>query len=130
MARCSHCGEENPERFRFCGSCGRSLARTCSNCGAEVPAGFRFCGECGTPLEAETAEPAVREAPASERRLVSVLFADLVGFTTLSESRDAEEVRDRRAPHGHHGVADELLHGAAVQGDQPAAPWRSSSATP
>jgi len=94
MVRCPHCGEENPERFRFCGSCGRSLARTCSNCGAEVPAGFRFCGECGTPLEAETAEPAVREAPASERRLVSVLFADLVGFTTLSESRDAEEVRD------------------------------------
>src|SRR5439155_14621620 len=33
-------------------------------------------------------------APASERRLVSVLFADLVGFTTLSESRDAEEVRE------------------------------------
>src|SRR5436190_243594 len=99
MVRCPHCGEENPDRFRFCGSCGRSLARTCSSCGAEVPAGFRFCGECGTPLEdspaaEDTAGAAVRESPSSERRLVSVLFADLVGFTTLSEQRDAEEVRD------------------------------------
>ena len=33
-------------------------------------------------------------APVSERRLVSVLFADLVGFTTLSEDRDPEETRD------------------------------------
>ncbi|MDP9340819.1 MAG: AAA family ATPase [Actinomycetota bacterium] len=100
MARCPHCGEDNPDRFRFCGSCGHALARTCSNCGAEVPAGFRFCGECGTPIEAGAAAAgvaetaALREAPASERRLVSVLFADLVGFTSLSESRDAEEVRD------------------------------------
>src|SRR5206468_11178947 len=38
--------------------------------------------------------PAAREAPASERRLVSVLFADLVGFTTLAEARDSEEVRE------------------------------------
>jgi class 3 adenylate cyclase/tetratricopeptide (TPR) repeat protein len=99
MVRCPQCGAENPDRFRFCGSCGRPLARTCSNCGAEVPAGFRFCGECGAPFETVAGLPddggaAAREAPASERRLVSVLFADLVGFTALSESRDAEEVRD------------------------------------
>jgi len=58
----------------------------------------KFCGECGAPLAGETAAapPATveREAPASERRLVSVLFADLVGFTSLSESRDSEEVRE------------------------------------
>jgi len=59
----------------------------------------KFCGECGSPLTAGAgaAAPArtvAAAAPAAERRLVSVLFADLVGFTTLSESRDAEEVRE------------------------------------
>jgi class 3 adenylate cyclase/tetratricopeptide (TPR) repeat protein len=48
---------------------------------------MRFCGACGSPLR-----PAA--APVRERRLVSVLFCDLVGFTTFSESRDAEDVRD------------------------------------
>src|SRR4051812_14220422 len=55
---------------------------------------MRFCGECGSPLDAAAPERPAAAAPAAERRLVSVLFADLVGFTTLSESRDAEEVRE------------------------------------
>ena len=56
---------------------------------------MKFCGECGTAL-AETAatSPAAIAAPAAERRLVSVLFADLVGFTTASEGRDAEDTRE------------------------------------
>src|SRR6266566_2607146 len=70
----------------------------CSNCGAENPAGKRFCGDCGAPLEVDgiSAAPPLpaAAAPAAERRLVSVLFADLVGFTAWSESRDAEETRD------------------------------------
>src|SRR5687767_12193215 len=71
----------------------------CVNCGADNRAGRKFCGECGTALVPEavraTGAPAgPAGAPASERRLVSVLFADLVGFTSLSEDRDPEEVRD------------------------------------
>ena len=61
----------------------------CSNCRTENPTGARFCGECGSALAAAAAAT----APASERRLVTVLVADLVGFTALSENRDAEEVR-------------------------------------
>jgi class 3 adenylate cyclase/tetratricopeptide (TPR) repeat protein len=92
---CSNCGAENPAGHRFCGSCGGALAAVCSSCGAVNQPGQKFCGECGTPLGATAVPaPAGREAPASERRLVSVLFADLVGFTALSESRDAEETRE------------------------------------
>ena len=69
------------------------LARTCQACGSANPPGAKFCGECGSALAADTSVEAVA-APAAERRLVSVLFADLVGFTSLSESRDAEEVRE------------------------------------
>ncbi len=70
----------------------------CQNCGVENPPEHRFCGGCGSSLTAAAAfevRPAPsREQPSAERRLVSVLFADLVGFTTLSESRDSEEVRE------------------------------------
>ena len=92
----------NPETNRFCGDCGNGLAAACANCGTENPPGKNFCGNCGSPLVASAppgraVEPGTGSqlAPAAaERRLVSVLFADLVGFTTLSESRDSEEVRD------------------------------------
>jgi predicted ATPase/class 3 adenylate cyclase len=74
---------------------GASLRLSCPACGASYERGHAFCEECGAKLGGAPA-PVVadREAPAAERRLVSVLFADLVGFTTLSESRDSEEVRE------------------------------------
>jgi class 3 adenylate cyclase/tetratricopeptide (TPR) repeat protein len=76
------------------------LPALCPACGAANDPDDRFCGSCGTALIPQSAAtPAAAGAklsptPQSERRLVSVLFADLVGFTTLSEKRDAEEVRD------------------------------------
>ena len=90
--RCPTCGFDNPEGFRFCGSCGTTLARTCPNCGADVPKGFRFCGTCGQALD--EAPPAEEPGAAvTERRPVAVLFADLVGFSTLAEHLDPEELR-------------------------------------
>src|ERR671918_419691 len=58
----------------------------CAVCGQDNPGGFRFCGACGASL---TAPP---RAPAEERRLVTVLFCDLVGFTARSDQADPEDV--------------------------------------
>src|SRR5690349_15689841 len=91
--RCAACGTENEAGRKFCLECGSPLALGCAPCGAPNPPQAKFCGECGNALAGADA-PAPAAAPTAERRLVSVLFADLVGFTTLSESRDSEEVRE------------------------------------
>jgi class 3 adenylate cyclase len=95
MTNCSACGAGNRPGRRFCAQCGTALEVSCANCGAANDPGDRFCGECGMALvPGASPAPATPAAAVSERRLVSVLFADLVGFTTLSEHRDPEEVRE------------------------------------
>lgn len=98
---CPTCGTENRPGARFCVQCGSPLTRACASCGAAYSEGERFCAECGSALTigAPTARPAAlpnqidATARSTERRHVTVLFADLVGFTPLSQQRDAEDVR-------------------------------------
>ncbi len=94
--RCPSCGTDNEAGRKFCHECGTRLVAGCPSCGATNPPGAKFCGECGIALPGDDALPSVAETglTTTERRVVSVLFADLVGFTTLAEGRDAEEVRE------------------------------------
>src|SRR5690242_8870305 len=127
---CESCGTENRAGRKFCAECGAPLAVACGTCGAANEPGERFCGECGASLAEPAAAP--REAPASERRLVSVLFADLVGFTPLSESRDAEDVREFLSRYFDSCRRIISLYGGTVEkfiGDAVMAVWGTPTAT-
>ncbi len=94
---CSTCGTENEAGRKFCTECATPLLAACPTCGTRNPPTAKFCGECATPLAgpaAAVASAARHSDAVAERRLVSVLFADLVGFTTLAEGRDAEDTRE------------------------------------
>ena len=129
---CPSCGTENREGRKFCSECGTTLAPGCPSCGAANEPGEKFCGECGTALTASVSAPALSAAPAAERRLVSVLFADLVGFTTLSETRDAEEVRELLSRYFDTCRRLIELYGGTVEkfiGDAVMAVWGTPTAT-
>ena len=82
---------------------------TCPNCGQDNPDGFRLCGMCGASLAPEPVT--ARE----ERKIVTVLFCDLVGFTATAEQLDPEEVRAVLRPY-HERVRSELeRHGGTVE---------------
>jgi class 3 adenylate cyclase/predicted ATPase len=130
---CSNCGTPNEAGRKFCAQCGTSLAKPCAVCGTLNTASDRFCGECGSALDGAPAAHATLASVESsaERRLVSVMFVDLVGFTTLAEGRDAEETRELLTR--YFDVARGVIerHGGTVEkfiGDAVMAVWGAPTA--
>jgi class 3 adenylate cyclase/tetratricopeptide (TPR) repeat protein len=89
---CGSCGSEQPAGARFCSVCGSALVRVCPACGTESPADAAFCSACGTPLQEGVGRGTAVEEH-EERRVVTVLFADLAGSTALGSRVDPEELR-------------------------------------
>jgi class 3 adenylate cyclase/predicted ATPase len=129
MVTCPRCGASRGDGDRFCAVCGAPLGG-CPSCGEPVSPGDRFCRACGhqlsgpAPASPVTASSALAagQAPVAERRVCSVLFCDLVGFTPLSEARDPEAVREllsryfevARTVIGRYGGVVEKFIGDAV----------------
>jgi len=104
--RCSNCGTGNPPEAQFCMRCGTALGQRCAVCGTDNPLDAHFCLRCGTPL---------RGAQAAERRVVSVLFADLVGSTSLTGQLDPEAMRRIIADYFAAMRERIQLHGGTVE---------------
>src|SRR2546422_8376752 len=82
--RCPQCGTTNPLQAQFCMRCGTALVQRCPTCGRANPSGAQFCLQCGAPLQG---------TGAAERRVVTVLFADLAGSTRVTRQLDPEPMR-------------------------------------
>jgi class 3 adenylate cyclase/tetratricopeptide (TPR) repeat protein len=100
MTQCHQCGRENPAQAKFCGQCGGKLDLACGECGAANPVGNKFCSQCGHPLASDAktkpglpAPGYLAQVPPEERRWATLLFADVAGFTALSERLDPEDVK-------------------------------------
>ena len=123
---CEQCGASLGEGDRFCGACG-APSNGCPACGEPLTPGDRFCRSCGARQP-----DGPGGGPVAERRVCSVLFCDVVGFTPLSESRDPEAVRELLSE--YFAVARTVIgrYGGAVEkfiGDAVMAVWGAPAAT-
>ncbi len=92
---CARCGADNRAGRRFCANCGAGLSVRCPACGFANEAAEKFCGGCGASLAIRGTEATASvnaEAAEGERRPVTVVFADLVDYTRMSQRLDPEDV--------------------------------------
>jgi class 3 adenylate cyclase/tetratricopeptide (TPR) repeat protein len=108
MRTCPSCRRENVDEAGFCSACGTALADLCRTCGAELPADAAFCPACGTAVAAQP-------GPGEERKVISVLFADLVDSTAHADRLDPEDVRGLLSPYFARVRAEVERFGGVVE---------------
>ena len=138
---CPSCGSAIPDGARFCVDCGaRLVVSGCPDCGEPLVPGRRFCPACGRAVSPDGTreaddepEPPEEVGPtgSAERRRVSVLFVDLVDFTSLAESMDPEEVRAVQARYFEVARSVVATYGGTLEkfiGDAVMAVWGAPAA--
>jgi len=108
--QCPNCGFEVPNTALFCTNCGVLIKLACPECGADPEVGARFCSQCGyrfpdsiSPSKSQSDQeidqlhkPSFQIPPLQtdpyERRMVTILFADIAQYSTLSEKLDPEHL--------------------------------------
>ena len=94
---CQICKFTNRDGARFCEKCGTGLGLVCPECGAPNSAAGKFCDTCGASLGMNAAPSGSADLlhdAAVERRQLTIMFCDLVGYTALSAKLDPEDLRD------------------------------------
>src|SRR5213596_578887 len=137
--KCPRCQQENEASAKFCEECAAPLARACTRCGRQLSPTAKFCPECAHPTGLSTTPPPEQRfgSPESytpkhlveriltskssvegERKLVTVLFADLKGSMELLADRDPEEARKlvdpvlermMEAVHRYEGTVNQVM---------------------
>jgi adenylate cyclase len=87
---CAACQHENPDGSAFCEECGARFERRCPACGSNCTPAAKFCRSCGIALAGSISE---RADGGVACKVVTIVFADLIGSTALHERVGAESVR-------------------------------------
>jgi class 3 adenylate cyclase/tetratricopeptide (TPR) repeat protein len=90
---CSSCSTPAPGGARFCGQCGSALPTPCPQCAELADPGTAFCTACGEPLQTPATQVPSLSGPQEERRWVSVLAVDLVGFSASAQTLEPEDLQ-------------------------------------
>lgn len=112
--RCPSCQNQNPDGVKFCGECGLAFGARCAACGAPNPSSNKFCFECGGALGVAPEQPREPDLPSDERRHVTVLFSDVVGYTAMGENLDPEVVESVVGRIKQESVTIVARHGGMV----------------
>lgn len=113
--RCPSCGRDVGLDVAFCASCGGAVGTQCPRCARQCRTGDRFCALCGADLAPEGVNSDDEPTRRAERKLVSIVFIDMVGFTSLGHHHDAETVKGAMTAFFRRLAAVAREHGGYVE---------------